>query len=75
MQKNGKLFVNGVGQKLAALPVCQHELLITQDRMSGQNNVVHARNTEGNSGWIADTQVQLVKPGKKYYMKCFISSI
>lgn len=45
--------------------VAQNELLITQDRISGQNDVVHARNTEGKAGWIADTQVQLVKPGMK----------
>lgn len=64
-QKYNKPFVNGAGHKLAALNVTQNELLVTQDIMSRQNDVVHARNTEGKAGWIADTQIQLVEPGMK----------
>ena len=66
-QKYNKPFVNGAGHKLAALNVTQNELLVTQDIMSRQNDVVHARNTEGKAGWIADTQIQLVEPGIEMY--------
>ena len=52
------------GRKLSALNAAPNELLVTQGKISGQNEVVHARNSEGRSGLIADTQVQEVKPGR-----------
>ena len=52
------------GRKLSSLNATPNELLVTQEKISGQNELVHARNSEGRSGLIADTQVQEVKPGK-----------
>lgn len=64
MQKQSKsAIVQKNGHKLPALIATQNELLVTIGRMSNQSEMVHARNSEGKSGVIADAQVQLVKPG------------
>ena len=57
VQKNGHT-------KLAALSATQNELLVSLGRVADQSEMLCARNSEGKSGLIADTQVQVVEPGK-----------
>ena len=65
MQRQTKSFiVLKNGHKRGALSATQNELLVSLGRVADQSEMVHARNSEGKTGLIADTQVQLVKPGK-----------